>query len=338
MSNLIKLDEWGHPHSRSIFPFLAIKDGFLYPIGTSFCISKLGIILTAEHNFRDALIHHPRGDKFRQLDRLPDPFDMGKIKLAILHHSMDSSGANGEVSIWFLESGGAAPPSDILLGFLKYQTEVSYGNFRLSFDLPRVGSVVRCLGYSDIKATDGLNLTQIENNTVNLPDAWSHSFQEISGKVERIFLQGFAKKFIEGPCFTIDCDVPHGMSGGPVFNEKGDVCGIVSAGISKFTGQPGAIVSLLHPTLLTPLKTGAQLGPISIKNKKIILDYIAQGSIRTDGSEKELNFQEDNGQLVVGPRVHRDDLEHVFESIPEFEKGETAKPFRGKYLRIKDKN
>jgi hypothetical protein len=47
------------------------------------------------------------------------------------------------------------------------------------------------------------------------------------------------------PCFTVDREVPHGMSGGPVFWED-RLCGVVSGGLGSET-----VIASLWPTCLT---------------------------------------------------------------------------------------
>jgi len=47
------------------------------------------------------------------------------------------------------------------------------------------------------------------------------------------------------PCFVVDHEVPHGMSGGPVFCDN-HLCGIISGGLGGQT-----IVASLWPVLLT---------------------------------------------------------------------------------------
>jgi hypothetical protein len=131
----------------------------------------------------------------------------------------------------------------------------------------------------------------------------------LEGKVKVVFVRRFARRYIEGPCAVIDCDVPHGMSGGPAFNQNGNVWGIISAGASQFFGHPATIVSLLYPLLLTRIKISGQFGPVKISAKHRLLDYIATGAVQTDGSEEGLNIQEVDGGCAVGPRVHRDDAE-----------------------------
>lgn len=55
-------------------------------------------------------------------------------------------------------------------------------------------------------------------------------FPKITGTVTGIYRDMGADDRRARPCFTVDFEIPHGMSGGPVFNINGRVIGICSAG------------------------------------------------------------------------------------------------------------
>lgn len=92
--------------------------------------------------------------------------------------------------------------------------------------------------------------------------------------------------------FLIDIDVPHGMSGGPVFNEAGFVCGVVSSGARHFFGVPATLVSMLYPTLLTTIRRQATIGPLSLDAERRMLELIETKSVRTDGSEQDVTISQ----------------------------------------------
>lgn len=68
-----------------------------------------------------------------------------------------------------------------------------------------------------------------------------------SGKVIEIYHDGRDKVMMPGPCFAVECAAFGGMSGGPVFDERGCLIGIVS---TSYEGEnPIAYVSSLWPAL-----------------------------------------------------------------------------------------
>ena len=313
---------------RGIFPLVATKDERIYPIGTAFCISKVGILLTAEHNLRDALRLHDWGDALRAMDRLPNGLDVRDLGFSVIWRQIDQSGSS--MMLWPIEHMAGGPPTDVLFASPQFQREFPYQSFRLSFDVPRIGSMVRCIGYSDMEPKE-LRFDEFRTN----PEKYSHRFHCVPGVVKAILLDGFAAGFIEGPCALVECDVPHGVSGGPVFNEASQVCGIVSAGVTKLVGYGATLVSLLYPMLLTSVKIGAQLGPLTLTGEHPLLSYIASGVILTDGSEEGLNLHEIDGRAAVGPRIQREDAKHVFANFAAFLAGEPAEPFVGESRHVK---
>jgi len=313
---------------RGIFPLVATKNERLYPVGTAFCISKFGLLLTAEHNLREALIYHDRGDGLRAMDLLPNDVDMRGLGLSVIWKKVDESG--GQMNLWPVEHIAGGPPTDVIFAFPQFQTEFPYQLFRLSFDVPRIGANARCVGYSDMPR-DGLDFEEFQRN----PQIFSNEFHCIEGPVKAVFINGFAKKFIEGPCAVVECDVRHAMSGGPVFDEAGHVWGIVSAGASEFFGHGATIVSLLYPLLFTPIKIGVRMGPLTLTGTNPFVSYIASGAVLSDGSEEGLNLHQEDGGCAVGPRIHREDREHVFANFAAFQERQPAEPFDGENWRIR---
>ena len=312
---------------RGVFPLVATKDETIRPVGTAFCISKIGLLLTAEHNLRDALQYHDRGDVLRAMDRIPSGLDVRGLGLWVIWRQIEES--TGRIILWPIEYMAGGPPTDLLFAFPQFQQESPYQAFRLSFDIPRIGSKARCVGYTAMKPRE-FGIEEFRTN----PQKYTHRFHFGDGAVKAIFLDGFAGKFIDGPCALVECDVPHGVSGGPVFNEAGDVWGIVSAGATNLVGYGATVVSLLYPMLLSPIKIGAKIGPVTLTAEHPLASYIASGAISTDGSEKGLNIHEIDGQAAVGPRVHREDVGNVFANFAAFLQRNPVEPFTGESLHL----
>jgi hypothetical protein len=313
---------------RGIFPLVATKDERIYPIGTAFCISKIGLLLTAAHNLHDALRYHDRGDALRAMDRLPSGLDVRGLGFGVIWRQIEES--SGRMTLWPIEYMAGGPPTDVLFAYPQFQSEFPYQSFHLSFAVPRIGSVVRCVGYSEMEP-EGLGFDEFRTN----PQQYKHRFHCIPGAVKAILLDGFSRGFIDGPCAIVECDVPHGVSGGPVFNEAGDVFGVVSAGATTLVGHGLTLVSLIYPLLFTPIKIGARMGPLTLTGEHPLLSYIASGSIITDGSEEGLNIHKIDGRVAVGPRIQREDARNVFANYAAFLDGKPVEPFVGENWHVR---
>lgn len=331
-----ELPPWGHKISRGVFPLLTKVDNHLLPTGTAFAISSTGVLMTALHNVRESLKHHPRGQSLLQREELPEHLDLGRIGLFALHnHWVDRERL--QINLWSIEGGHGAPPSDILLTPTRFQDHFPFQHLRLSFTLPRVGSKVTCLGYSDAQIPDGA--LSIEDLKAGRIDDWfthyQHKLVAVEGKVRYVFSQRFLPSYLTGPCFVVDSEVRSGMSGGPVLNSDGDVCGVVSATASRFFSHPATLVSPLYPALMTRVKFGIQLGPMRLNAIQPLYVMIGSGAVLTDGTEEMVSIQPDENDLRIGFFAHNDDAEFIFEDFYGFTSNSPATGHTGNHYRIR---
>jgi len=68
-----------------------------------------------------------------------------------------------------------------------------------------------------------------------------------------------------------------------------------------------------------------------------MLDLIAHGTLKTDGSERHVAFTSDgqNGNLVAHPRSHLDNSGFVHDDFAAFQKGKAASKLAGEFMHIK---
>ena len=149
------LPPWGHPLGAGVYPLLIHLPDRLIPIGTAFCISRLGIVVTASHNAREALKLHPRGERLLQREELPSHLHLGKVSLSLLHNWLTEQNRL-QLSVWPLEGAYGAQPTDLLFAFANHQEKLPRLPLSLSFALPRIGSKVLCVGYCDTVLQEAL--------------------------------------------------------------------------------------------------------------------------------------------------------------------------------------
>jgi len=322
------LPPWGHKIGCGVFPLLIHLTDHLIPIGTAFCISRIGLVATATHNAREAIKCHPRGSRLLQMKDLPSNVELGNVSLSVLHNWV-SARDKLRINIWPLEGAQGAQPTDLLFGFPNPQQEFPYLPLPVSLALPRIGSKVYCVGYRDTKIADAsLSLERIRKGDI---DDWSSYYQHrlhvVEGAVTNVFTQEFSASYLRGACFSIDAEVASGMSGGPVFDEEGYVCGIISATATQFFDHPASLVALLYPAMMTSIKLGFALGDrIRMNSTQPLRSLIQSGCIKTDGTETMVTFCEEETGWRIGPLIHKDDSSFVFDDFHGLQEGKAATP------------
>lgn len=106
---------------------------------------------------------------------------------------------------------------------------------------PAVGSRVTAFGYHSSEIVAGK------------PVLWRHNASNSSGNVIDVHVEKRDSVLRTYPCFCTDARFDGGMSGGPVFNDAGELCGLVCSGIAPFDAQEGhtSYVTTLWPSLGT---------------------------------------------------------------------------------------
>jgi hypothetical protein len=121
---------------------------------------------------------------------------------------------------------------------------------------PSVGSMVTAFGFT----RSDMNAEPIDSTLLMC----SNVCRVVQGTVTDVFFPRRDRSMLVFPCFGIEGDFHSGMSGGPIFNDRGQVCGVVISG-----GIPG----VCHGAVLWPI-----LG-VEVDGRRL-LDLAAQGHIR----------------------------------------------------------
>jgi len=115
------------------------------------------------------------------------------------------------------------------------------------------------------------------------------------------------------------------------------VCGVNSAGADGFFNAPMSLGSLLYPMLTRPLRFGAELGPLTLNATRLMLDLIAHGTLKTDGSEQHIALTIDDvtGDLIAHPRCRIDDKSFIHDDFAGFQSGQTSTKFDGEHFVVR---
>lgn len=338
-----ELPPWHTWWGRAVYPLMiANEGGYMFPLGTAFSFSKLNHIFTARHSIEGGLNqHHPKRDQFIQ-DGLEAARRSGTIDHAQLAIVSQGPNPKGDVSfnVRGFDSIHAAPPTDLVIGTILNDDSMLVPTLvpTVTFAPPRIGEIVRCVGYCDsVVPENGLSVDEIRKGRLNPYQEFSHRLLAIEGKVKTIFIDGLSSSFAPGPCFIIDAEVPNGMSGGPIFNSNGAICGAVYSGASMFFAEPTTVGALFYPIFLLPLSFGGSMagGFFTFRaTERPMAELVATQAIRTDGAEEEqLHFTPEEGGTRVGAAFHKDDAEFIFENFEAFQAGKPIAPLEDQKVR-----
>lgn len=206
-----------------------------------------------------------------------------------------------EYFVWDIIDGIACPNEDILLLRTSRSPCSSAQNPKSEWKQPRInpfppsnGAIIAGFGYRKGK----ISSTYDVDNTlhINLQDDPIASVG-IVNQVHEKQVDTFLKPF---PCYQVNARFDPGMSGGPVFDENGNLCGIICSGIecSRIGEEPISYVSTLWPMFriilpwkykgcnqnkpLYPLLTLAQKKIVAVDNILKLEQYLADMAIHAE--------------------------------------------------------
>jgi hypothetical protein len=151
-----------------------------------------------------------------------------------------------ELNAWYVTRLWVSDIADIvLLRLTPFSAGASAYKFQhLTLDLmpPQVGEQIHAFGYSesDIQATGPKRLT------IQYRPATTH------GEVMEVHHQSRDEVKMPFPCFRTNARFDGGMSGGPVFNEAGRLCGLICSSYPPFSSDEdhASYAVLLWPVMI----------------------------------------------------------------------------------------
>lgn len=301
------LPPWGHPIAYGVFPLFIGYSDRLIPVGTAFSIgSGVTFVLSATHNVAEAFNHEKRLQHLLTSPSLSGAVNLNEVSFWLLYpHVADGANSPTKLTLWPLETFNGQTPTDLVIGFPKFQSTFGTLSSQISFELPSLGERIRSIGYTDFSPADGVNFEEVRSGRFNWLENYSHKLRVVEGFVETVFTERFSSGYLNGPCFVTDSEIFHGQSGGPAFDDAGRIRGVNSASASIFFERPTSLISMLAPLLFVNVSSGINLAPtIRFNNTQPFFDWIGNGMIKTDGSETELMFRRSGTSIAIcGPSV-----------------------------------
>jgi V8-like Glu-specific endopeptidase len=213
----------------------------LLALGTAVRIAP-GLALTAKHVIWSA---------WTNLQSSVLPSGSKPVQLSFQIYAINFSGESANPAFWTIERVWGPPLSDLAILQVRPVSEdmdQKYANAGLRINAlpPKVGDSVAAFGYpsSSIEAftREPLSITfRVHALTT-------------SGPVLQVFDNRRERGMLNFPCFEINARFEPGMSGGGVFNQAGELCGIICSALRPADGVSHiAYAATLWPVLGTPI-------------------------------------------------------------------------------------
>lgn len=227
---------------KQILPVLTVdkETGFLTGLGTAFRVDPFGTFVTAEHVLKD----HFETPAQREAAIATVLFGMGLVYGAMglsskyfapIRQAMTWRSAVPEPSPLI----GAPQPPRILADVMRFHVDSSAVPgpqdapplpVRLSGRRPRIGDRVMAIGYPE--------LTCVQHEEPDKAMRFTERMYGAVGTITDLLPQGRGSTY-PWPLIEVQTHWRSGMSGGPIFNELGEVIGLVSFSLEPDGDLPG---------------------------------------------------------------------------------------------------
>jgi S1-C subfamily serine protease len=267
----------GGPIQECVMPLLSKVNDVIRPVGTAFAIHPHGLLLTARHVLEEAVSHAEARQRL-------DGTSCQHYELQALYMSSGSSGTEllggplPVLELWGDEHQDVAIvrvdlPRNVVTGEpLRLRTAV------LGTRPPKEGNPVVAVGYYKMAASSVTagQLTYQQETAIS------------AGRVTEVFHERRDRTLAKYPCFHVDARFDSGMSGGPIFDDRNRVCGIVSRGVTSVDGQHTGLGASIWPALALPM----QLNVTGEMETTTLFDLARRKLLRLDEREAELEVVE----------------------------------------------
>lgn len=224
----------------------ACKVNEWHPSGTAIVIAPF-LAITAKHVIEDYLQKY--GDLVPDRNYNGEKFEISATYSLVAHQfqeegkvgvlwSITRLWVSGLTDVAFLELTPASESA------LKYKWQSA----RLNLIPPSVGERIAAFGYHSSEIDIDEDETEIKVN-------WKNSPTTSIGEVLEVHNEKRDSSFLRFPCYRTNARFDGGMSGGPVFNSNGELCGLICTGSNLMAGEDGHIsyVASLWPSMATEI-------------------------------------------------------------------------------------
>jgi S1-C subfamily serine protease len=263
--------------SKSAWSIFAMVGDEWRPSGTGFIVSREGLMMTARHVVTSATRDTRRsrdGDHWRYGNVLflaaygGSPEDPVMDPPRLFSISEVSSAVNDDVAVCRLSPIGSANSFD-------------FAPLKLRPVFPNVGEEVLAFGYDQLDPTPPSDL--VDNHRLDIRANGHLSI----GYVEAVHWPRKKSGLANFPCFDFSASIHGGMSGGPVLDTRGNVCGVISHSRSWERSATAAGLALVMGAKIS-LSKNLDGSERDVK----IYELMRSGIIAHDGSFDRIRFED----------------------------------------------
>ena len=268
--------------SEFVFPLIGIDDDMAKPLGSGFFIAP-EMAMTARHVVKGFWREFEIYKKFPKL-RVEEEANFKVLALQFL-------GDRSEPAVWYIEKTWISEFTDTAFLYLKPHDDkakayVWRDQLELSMFQPSKGDQIFAFGYPD---------SEFEIQTQHTPSAnWKLKPALATGEVTAVHERYRDRGLLAWPAIETNARFDHGMSGGPVFNDKDQVCGVICDGIGSAEEGYVSSASLLWLAMITGIDhpiNGFAFGEKYFAFDLLKNNYIRQIGWETVFSEKLKQFK-----------------------------------------------
>ena len=298
--DFLPVGDFPHQLQKQVMPIIAKVYDEVFPVGTGFVITTSGLMMTAGHVLEAA---YDKAVPRRTDDGGKAPYvDLYAIYVANDTHPEDSVGG-----MWPIDSFWHHPSLDVGVCLLRGATRRETGKpvrwppLTLSPGIPAIGSKVWAYGYFQMTGSGGQDDDGLETMNFRQSSAYTQ------GEIVEVHPDYRDEGLLSFPCFRTNARFDPGMSGGPIVNEAGHVCGVVCSSLppSEDGEEHLSYGSMIWPALMIGIKNASLGGnpPADVT----LLDMARGGYIATDDTLNQIHLADQgaDGMFLVAENWNR---------------------------------
>jgi V8-like Glu-specific endopeptidase len=271
------------PITEVAVPIAGYKDGHWSLLGTGVLLAS-NIAITARHVVEGYIdyYHNLSLENFASKVNEQDRFSLW----AMQYVNQSKNGA-----LWSISAIYYAQITDIVFLQLRSAPEEQekIGGVRIRVRAPKLGETVAAFGYTCTE------IVQHDKSTTFHADGYT-----ATGVVKAVYPDRRDSSSLNFPCFEVNARFDGGMSGGPVFDSEGYLCGLVCKNLPPALddpeGQHTSWITTLWPMLAIRVSYNRVGHPLDISYPA--LELAKEGFIHCDGWETVEPIYNDAGGLL----------------------------------------